>query len=94
MTAVPIVGLISICILHVFRNVRCVLCARLSSRKAQTTDGRRTHQRRTISFVLGAVLLLALGESYYYAYTQSFESTDDAFIEGNVTDLAADYLPV
>jgi membrane fusion protein, multidrug efflux system len=36
----------------------------------------------------GPAVLLALGGSYYYAYTQSFESTDDAFIEGDVTDLA------
>jgi multidrug resistance efflux pump len=57
--------------------------------EAQTTDGRRSGKRRIISFVLmGAVLLLATGGSYYYAHTQSFESTDDAFIEGNVTDLA------
>jgi membrane fusion protein, multidrug efflux system len=57
--------------------------------EAQTNPGRGSDKRRIISFVLmGAVLLLALGESYYYAYTQSFESTDDAFIEGDVTDLA------
>jgi membrane fusion protein, multidrug efflux system len=57
--------------------------------EAQTTDGRRARKRRIISFALmAAVLLLAIGGSYYYAYTQSFESTDDAFIEGNVTDLA------
>jgi membrane fusion protein, multidrug efflux system len=57
--------------------------------QAQTTDGRSSGKRRIISFVLMAVvLLLALGESYYYAYTQSFESTDDAFVEGDVTDLA------
>jgi multidrug resistance efflux pump len=37
---------------------------------------------------MGAVLVFALGGSYYYAYTQSFKSTDDAFIEGDVTDLA------
>jgi len=37
---------------------------------------------------MGAVVLLALGGSYYYAHTQSFQSTDDAFIESNVTDPA------
>jgi membrane fusion protein (multidrug efflux system) len=37
---------------------------------------------------MGAVLLVAFVGMYNYAITQSFQSTDDAFIEGNVTDLA------
>jgi len=60
-----------------------------SRMKSQTIYAPPTSKRRITRFLLmGAVLLLAFVGMYYYAITQSFQSTDDAFIEGNVTDLA------
>ena len=57
--------------------------------QSQTTDGQGRKKRSTIRFILiGAVLLLAAAGAYYYANTQSFQSTDDAFIEGDITDIA------
>jgi membrane fusion protein (multidrug efflux system) len=53
------------------------------------TQARTANKRKVISFgLMGAVLILALTGSDYYVYTQSFQSTDDAFIAGDVTDLA------
>lgn len=60
-----------------------------STEQTQRLDRGGPNTRRIAGFLLmGAVLLLAVGGSYYYAYRQSFQSTDDAFIEGDVTDLA------
>jgi len=36
----------------------------------------------------GAALVLTLAGMYYYAFVQSYQSTDDAFIDGNIIDVA------
>ena len=60
---------------------------KVSSDKGESRPG--TKRRRTISVVLMAVTVVAaVAGAYYYGYTQSFQSTDDAFIEGDITDLA------
>jgi membrane fusion protein, multidrug efflux system len=37
---------------------------------------------------MGSAFALALVGMYYYALVQSYQSTDDAFIEGKITDVA------
>lgn len=60
---------------------------KVSSDKGGDQPG--TKRRRTISVVLMAVTVVAaVAGAYYYGNTQSFQSTDDAFIEGDITDLA------
>lgn len=49
----------------------------------------RTGQRWMISLLgTGAALVLTLAGMYYYAFVQSYQSTDDAFIDGNIIDVA------
>jgi membrane fusion protein (multidrug efflux system) len=43
--------------------------------------------KRTL-FGIGLVLILAVGGLYYFAQTASYESTDDAFVDGHITNVA------
>ena len=49
----------------------------------------RIDGRRIIKYLLmGSAFALALVGMYYYALVQSYQSTDDAFIEGKITGVA------
>src|SRR6516162_9049598 len=49
----------------------------------------RVRRRLRLPLMLSALLILAtLAGTYYYAGTQSYESTDDAFIDGHVIRIA------
>jgi membrane fusion protein (multidrug efflux system) len=49
----------------------------------------RVRRRLTLPLMLSALLILAtLAGAYYYAGTQSYESTDDAFIDGHIIRVA------
>jgi membrane fusion protein (multidrug efflux system) len=37
---------------------------------------------------MGSALAVTLAGMYYHAFVQSYQSTDDAFIEGKITDVA------
>jgi hypothetical protein len=56
--------------------------------------GRATLRRRLgkrfkrILFGIGLVLILAVGGLYFFARTASYESTDDAFVDGHITNVA------
>ena len=56
--------------------------------------GRATLRRRLgkrfkrILFGIGLVLILAVGGLYFFAQTASYESTDDAFVDGHITNVA------
>ena len=43
--------------------------------------------KRTL-FGIGLVLILAVGGLYFFAQTASYESTDDAFVDGHITNVA------
>ena len=43
--------------------------------------------KRTL-FGIGLVLILAVGGLYFFAQTASYESTDDAFVDGHITSVA------
>src|SRR5260221_11287045 len=43
--------------------------------------------KRTV-FGISLVLILAVGGLYYFAQTASYESTDDAFVDGHITNVA------
>src|SRR5580700_8035118 len=43
--------------------------------------------KRTL-FGIGLVLILAVGGLYFFAQTVSYESTDDAFVDGHITNVA------
>ena len=43
--------------------------------------------KRTL-FGIGLVLILAVGGLYFFAQTASYESTDDAFVDGHITNAA------
>jgi membrane fusion protein (multidrug efflux system) len=43
--------------------------------------------KRTL-FGIGLVLILAVGGLYFFAQTASYESTDDAFVDGHITNFA------
>src|ERR1700738_1210491 len=43
--------------------------------------------KRTL-FGIGLVLILAVGGLYFFAQTASYKSTDDAFVDGHITNVA------
>ena len=43
---------------------------------------------KRILFGIGLVLILAVGGLYFFARTASYESTDDAFVDGHITNVA------
>jgi membrane fusion protein, multidrug efflux system len=57
--------------------------------QSRTDSALGINRRRFIKYLsMGSVVALTLVGMYYYAFVQSYESTDDAFIEGKITDLA------
>jgi membrane fusion protein, multidrug efflux system len=67
---------------------------RESRQKAPPAERRRgdvlgINRRRIIKYLsMGLVVTLTFVGMYYFAFIQSHQSTDDAFIEGQITDLA------
>ena len=43
---------------------------------------------KRIVFGIGLVLILAVGGLYFFAQTASYESTDDPFVDGHITNVA------
>ena len=57
--------------------------------EARTGFRPRINRRRMIKYLsMGSTLALTLVGMYYYGFVQSYQSTDDAFIEGKITDVA------
>jgi membrane fusion protein, multidrug efflux system len=57
--------------------------------ESRTDNALGINRRRFIKYLsMGSVVALTLVGMYYYAFVQSYESTDDASIEGKITDLA------
>ena len=54
--------------------------------KPPSKQGRRSVRLTVLSMVL--IPLVAVGGAYYYARSQSFQSTDDAFIDGHIINVA------
>lgn len=45
-------------------------------------------RRRNLSIAVAAVLIIAVGGLIYWLYARQFESTDDAFIEGDIVQIS------
>src|ERR1700686_221846 len=57
--------------------------------RGRATLGHRLGQAfKRILFGIGLVLILAVGGLYFFAQTASYESTDDAFVDGHRTNVA------
>ena len=54
--------------------------------EAAPAHGRRRGRKRRIALVV--IILLALAGVIYYLWSRQFETTDDAFLETNITNLA------
>jgi membrane fusion protein (multidrug efflux system) len=62
---------------------------KILSTEPRTGEPGRPGKRRMISLLgTGVALALTLAGMYYYAFVQSYQSTDDAFIDGNIIDVA------
>jgi membrane fusion protein, multidrug efflux system len=55
--------------------------------RATLRDPSGKRVKRTL-FGIGLVLILAVGGLYFFAQTASYESTDDAFVDGHITNVA------
>jgi predicted TIM-barrel fold metal-dependent hydrolase len=55
--------------------------------RARLRDPSGKRFKRTL-FGIGLVLILAVGGLYFFAQTASYESTDDAFVDGHITNVA------
>ena len=54
-------------------------------------ESARTDRRRRVGFIAGGIALciLAVAGTLYWLHARHYESTDDAFIDGNTTQMAA-----
>src|ERR1700732_361283 len=61
---------------------------RRNDRGSATLRDRLGKRLKRNLFGIGLVLILAVGGLYFFAQTASYESTDDAFLDGHITNVA------
>src|SRR6516165_4704122 len=62
---------------------------KILANEPRTGEPPRLGKQRMISLLgTGAAVALTLAGVYYYAFVQCYQSTDDAFIEANIIDVA------
>src|SRR3982751_3314814 len=55
---------------------------------AETSSKPKKSRRKLIFIGAGAVLILAVAGLIYWLYARQFESTDDAFIDADITEVS------
>lgn len=57
----------------------------------EVRDTARDARRRRLGFIIGGIVLcvLVIGGFIYWLHARHYESTDDAFVDGNTTKMSA-----